>query len=487
MRRFALVMLLGLAACGKTELKTPDAIVTEEVGGDTTSAGELKPSYVSSPIVFDLRPVLAELEVAVPHLMGSIEKDRRIKVMGTPSVSVAPELRRHPFKFDFEQNTVTVSTVIEYRARAWATIFKVSCGMDEPRPRMRVKLAITYSLTPDWHLSTHSRVLELEPVSREERDQCEISAAKIDVTPKIASAARGAVDGALKKLDAKLARITVRPPVERLWLEIQKPISISEGRLWLDIGPKEIFLGPITATDSTLVARLDLLANPRIIGGDAPPADSLPLPNLGKSKATVDTADVYMDGLLTWTAADQILAKELVGKTIGKRLRKITIDSVGASPAGGGRILLEAKVRGAANGIIYVVGTPVYDSTTDLITFPDLAFDANSMGYLVQAASWLANGPFVDQVRAQARIPASRLMEEVIEIANKELDRQRLAEGVDLRGQLSGARVESIRVTREGLRAVGRGTGRLSIEISKSDLVPEVKIRRAGKKPAKKS
>lgn len=482
MRRALVAVLLLVAACQRTELKTqPPDISDEEL---PLPEAAIKESYVSSPIVFDLRPLLEELEVTVPRLMGSVDKNRRIKVMGTPSVSVAPELHRAPFNFAFEGNTVTVTTMIEYRAQAWATLFNVSCGMKDPKPRMRVKIAITYDLTSNWHLKTHSRVLELEPVSREERDQCEISAMKIDVTPKIASAARGAVDGQLQKLDRKLAGVSVRKPVEKIWIEIQKPISLSKGTLWLDIGPKAIALGPITATDSTLVARLDLLASPQIYGGERPAMDTLALPPLGHTKSTIDTADVHMNGLLTWGAADKILGKELVGKTIGKRLHKVRIDSIAASSAGKGRLVLATKVSGAAHGILYVIGTPTYDSTTDLITIPDLALDVNSSGPLGEAAAWLLNGPFVEEVRSMSKIPAARLMDEVVGIANKEINR-RLTEGVELRGQLSGAQVRSVHVAKDGLHAVGHGSGRLWLEISKDDLLPDRKAKSAPKAAGK--
>ena len=84
MRRALVAVLLLVAACQRTELKTqPPDISDEEL---PLPEAAIKESYVSSPIVFDLRPLLEELEVTVPRLMGSVDKNRRIKVMGTPSV-----------------------------------------------------------------------------------------------------------------------------------------------------------------------------------------------------------------------------------------------------------------------------------------------------------------------------------------------------------------------------------------------------------------
>ncbi len=55
-----------------------------------------------------------------------------------------------------------------------------------------------------------------------------------------------------------------------------------------------------------------------------------------------------------------------------------------------GKILLGVTISGAANGTVYVVGTPSYDSVTKLMTVPDLAFDVKSQGYLEFSPGGLA-------------------------------------------------------------------------------------------------
>jgi hypothetical protein len=224
------------------------------------------------------------------------------------------------------------------------------------------------------------------------------------------------------------------------------------------------------------VARLDLLAAPQILSGARPAVDSTPLPSLGRTQATTDTADVRMQGLLTWEAADSIFASKLVGKTIGKGWRRVTIEHLEARSAGRGRLMLDVTISGAADGTLHVVGTPRYDPATDEISIPDLAFDANSAGYLGQAAVWLVNGPFLDEVRDHARIKASVLMDELVRVVTKEVNR-RLTEGVDLRGSLSGAQVLDVHATRAGLVAQATGAGRLWIEISKQHLLPPSKAK----------
>jgi len=481
--------MLVTSACGSETIQPPAAAVSD-VEPDPVAVAVLPPSYVAAPVVFNLRPVLAQIEEVVPKKFGSTDKDKRIQVMkGTPDVWVAPELTRSKFDFGFKDNSLTISTVLEYQAKAWAKALllthSVSCGTDpkKPKPRIKLALSVTYDLTPDWRLKTRTKLVELAPLSREERDQCEISAAKIDVTQKIADAARGAVENALVKLDERLSRVTVAKPIGNIWLTLQRPISISGGTLWLLVQPQAISFGGITATDSSLTARLSLLAQPRMLSGARPPDGTKPLPTLGRGVEGGDTVAVMMDALLAYPAATKLIGKALVGKKFGPKWRTIRIEGVTVLPAGKGRVLLSLELKGRARGTVNVVGSPNYDQATDTISVKDLAFDVNTEAYLGKAAGWLISGPLLAMVRENARFPSAALMQEVLELVNKNINRE-LSSGVFLRGALSSAQPLAIQARHDGLLAHAKASGRLWVEISKEDLIPASLKVGGGSKPA---
>ena len=473
-RRGISLFWLGLAAvsqgCGRSQAVTEAA--EEEVYEEPRF--ELPPSYVSAPLRLDLRPVLRELERTVPRQIGSIDKDKRIQVNN--KTWVAPELTRGPFRFAFADNKVTVSAVFEYRVKAW---FKpllieqaVSCGMGKERPRIRVAIATTYDLTEDWKLATNSRLLRLEPVSDTERDQCEITFLKIDMTGKVITAAEEAVRKALVDLDQRASEFSVREPLEGIWAKMQRPISIAEGTVWLQIRPREVSLGRIQAEDSFLVARLDLLASPRITSGPRPAEDTVPLPaTLGRTITESDTAVVMMEGMLVYPAANQLLSEVLVGLTLGKGWRRLKIEDVSMLPAGRGKVAMSVRVSGRANGVVNLVGTPTYDADLDRIRVADLIFDVKAQGLKERVIGALLGGPFLIDLRRLAAFPASGLLGEAVKLANKEVNRE-LSEGVHLRGHLGAARTMHVQATRKGLVAQARGTGKLWIEISKDGILP---------------
>ena len=342
-RVIALCLLLAAAGCKRQTLDIPEADVSIN---DLPEPADTQPnSYVSAPIVFDFRPVIEQIEQRIPRVIGSIDKETRKQVMSSPKVWVAAELTRSPFDFTFKDNTVTVSTSFEYRANAWAKplliTHNVSCGMGKERPRLNLTVSSTYDLTPNWHLKTKTRLVKFDRPTTTERDQCEISFLKIDVTEKIIASVTGVLEKELAKLDTTIGKVSIEKPIDGIWDKLQKPISIAKGKLWFRIRPQQVALGPITATDSTLTARLDLQAKPRIRAGERPPDDTVPLPPLGRTQAVIDTADVFMEGTLHYAAANEALAKRVSGKTIGKGWRRVKIEQhrrgaggLGEDPAG---------------------------------------------------------------------------------------------------------------------------------------------------------
>lgn len=483
MRRRITGLLAGLLAllpaCRGTALDAPAAAVTEEEI-DLPPPEALPPSYVSAPILFDLRPLLAELETTIPRRIGSVERKDRVQVAGR--VWVAPELRRGPLRFSFEGNTVSVATEFEYRARAWVrpvlVDIGVSCGMGDVRPRLRVRLTTSYDLTPDWHLRTRTRLVELEPVTDDERDQCEVSFLRLDVTGRVVAGAQDALRNALRRLDRDVSRVNLRRPMQDLWAKLQEPLSIGGGTLWFEIRPLSISVGPVVSEDTALVARLDLLAMPRMTSGARPVSDPLPLPELGRAEEAPDTAMVLIEGVLGYPTATRLLAREVAGRSFGLLWRRVRVDDVTVLPAGRGRLLLAIRLSGGASGVVYALGTPHYDPATDLITVPDLAFDLNSLGYLRQVAGWLVNGPLLDDLRSRVRIPATDLLDDAVALANREINRE-LTDGVLLRGTISEARTLTVVAVRQGLLAQARGAGRLRLEISRDNLLPDrVTLRR---------
>lgn len=246
---------------------------------DTLSAS--LPSIVEAPVTYDLDTAIDSLEAAVPLVYGDLEN--RLPLGDRERASFSYELKRSPFKVGVSGKTVSISTVVEYSGRVWyqpivGPELSASCGTDlAPRPRALATLVSTGELTSRWQLRTRTRLIRLEPLSDSTRDRCRLTILKIDVTDRVIAATRRMLEKHLDEFDHSVTRWPVRPRFERIWSQLQQPIWLTDS-VYLMIRPSAAQLGTVETVGSKVVARLSLIASPRIVTGPRPSARDSMLP-----------------------------------------------------------------------------------------------------------------------------------------------------------------------------------------------------------------
>lgn len=265
-----------LAGCGGKSFEAPPpAVVT---GAVVESLPTIPPSRLELPVRYDLKPALEWLQAEVPKTIGDI--DKKLPLAGNSRVHLAYQIEREPFRFGFAPRTVRISSVLHYQGRGWYNPpvlpeMSGSCGTGDLQPRARVTLSVTGRITDGWMLWSKSTVTA-EPLTDTERDQCEVTAARINVTEKVLGAAAGALQGELKKVDRKLAAYPLRTAVEGVWASMQQPLRLTDS-LWLLINPVSLRFLPPSLSGDTLLWQAGLEANPRIVGGAKPAPSANPL------------------------------------------------------------------------------------------------------------------------------------------------------------------------------------------------------------------
>jgi hypothetical protein len=460
----AALVVAALLGC---QTGTVDAPAPAPIAEGVDSLPVLPPSLVDAPITYDLTPALARLESSVPRKFGDIEARRRSTTNRRVHTAFAAE--REPFKVRFDGNTVRVATVLEYQGKGWynaplAGDLFGSCGMGVARPRAVVELATALRMTPDWKLRGKSTVTRVAPFSNEKRDQCVVTVFKIDVTDRVVTTARSELDKRLTALDAKIATLDIRAPMERWWRVLQRPIRLSDS-VWLVLQPRGVHLGPITGNGRMLSIDVGLSGEPRVITGPRPPDGTAGLPPLQRETGKHDQAlHVLLEGELGYDVANAILRKNVVGKRIRRGARWITIRDAQLSGIGGGRIALAVRFDGAATGLVYLIGTPRYDPETRQLYVPDLAYDVSSADLLVRGLEFMRRGDVQNLLRTRARFPVADLVERARERLERGMNRK-LGQNATLVAKVATGDVLAVRATPHGIliRAGANGTARLEV------------------------
>lgn len=461
------VLALVLAACwGSDKVEAPPPMVVEDVL-DSLPAAE--PSIVDSEIRYDLGPAIASLEVAVPRSFGDI--DKRIQA-GNSRAYFAFVAERSPFQISLDGQRVAISGTIEYAGRGWfrppiGPVISAACGTGGvEKPRARIRIASTIGLTPSWSLSSKSRVVAVEPFSDASRDHCRVTPFRIDVTDRVMRATRGVLESQLQNLDRNIAMLNTRERFEQWWRSMSRPIRLTDS-VWLTLNPSDVRMGSVSYDSGSVVARLSLTVQPKIETGNRPNDFDLfkPLPKLVKGNAVGRKLLVTLDGELGYDVANPLLRKAIVGKKVELGDRSIVVRDVELTGIGGGRVALGVRFGGSASGIVYLTGTPKYDSETDQLMVPDLAYDLHTNDMLVRGVAWLKDAAIQDFLRERARFPVDDQLDRLRQLAENGMNRD-LSKGVTLIANLDRARAVSVRATRRALlvRAEASGWARLDID-----------------------
>jgi hypothetical protein len=429
-------------------------------------------SYIDVPVRYDLAPALTWLESEIPVRFGDLEE--RKPVRDEKRLEYAFAAVRSPFRLSIEGRRAVLQADVEYAAKAWydpPVLPKVSasCGT-EVRPRARLTIESDVELTAAWTLRPRTRA-EARPLTASERDKCKVTALSVNVTKKVMTGAREALQEKLKVFDARLASFDLPGQSKRIWKTLESPQRLDDS-LWLVMNPTAVRVGLLEMHGDTLVTSLGLSGYPRVVGGHRPAPSHVPMPAPQDSASRPPVLHLLTEGRLPYDVASTILTRELRGDTIHVAKNSLIVDSLHLRGVGDGRVAVGLEVHGAASGVLYVVGHPAYDTTTTELSMPDLQYDIGTRDLLTGALAWLAGGAVEDFLRKNARIKLAPVIEDGRKLLEKNLNRD-LADGVHLEARVTSGRGLVVRAAPDALllRVVASGQGSLVLDVRPAQML----------------
>ena len=452
------------------ELDAPPPVVVADA---LVAMPEVPGSTIDALVTYNLGTAVDSLDSAVPRTYGDIEQ--RLPIAGNSRTSFGFTVSRSPFRVQVTGQTLVISTNVEYQGRVWyrpplSPELSAGCGVgDAPRPRVRVTLVSTGRLTPRWGLRTSTRVLRLEPYSDDPRDRCRLTVLRIDVTDRVIEATRSMLEQNLQKFDQAVSRWPVRTRFVKLWGQLQRPIRLTEG-VYLEINPYAAQLGSVGAVGDTVMARLRMIASPRVVTAEESGA-VLPLPPLQATGDAGNGAHVVVEGSFSYPVATALLRRALVGRSVVQAGHRIRIRDVQLTGIGGGRVALAVTLAGHVRGRLYFTGTPNLDPVHHQVNVPDLDYDVGTEQMLVQGFAWLKGVDIRSLLRERACLPDSAGIGKLRRLAENGINRA-LAPGVTLSGRIHDAQGTSVRATTREIRLRAVADAEFKLAIDRAPAIP---------------
>jgi hypothetical protein len=456
-------MMLPLAvACSREAPSTKSA--PPDLGAPPPSAPEL--SRFSVPLEYDVTAVLRLVDQVVPTTFGSMDSVRTVN--GDERKHYAFEATRGPFTAFATGREMHLRATFAYRARGYfkprfAPTLSAGCGSEKEQPRIVVELATPLSLTSDWHLVSHARLVTIRPATTEPRDRCDVGILHTDVTDRVIGAARSALEAKLPDIDRKVGKVDLTGRVTEWWRLLRRPIRLTDS-VWLALQPEQLRMGRVRGEARVLTVPVTLDARPRIVTGQEPSISLAPLPPLAKDTVT-DGFRIQMDGVVDYATATRAVTSALAARRFTRAGRTVAVDSVTVLPASRGRLLLAISFAGDASGRLQLVGTPRYQPAAGLVDVPDLDFDLDTDSKLVSGYAWLRSDELRATIRERARVPVQPALDKGRELLLSGLNRK-LGDAVTMSATVDSVAVKGLYVTRDALvvRAEATGQARFTVK-----------------------
>jgi hypothetical protein len=460
-RSVVVTLSWALVACAPEAPSTKSA--PPDVGAPAPSAPAL--SRFSVPLEYDVTAVLRLVDQVVPKTFGSMDSVRAIN--GDSRKHYAFEATRGPFTAFATGREMHLRATFAYRARGYykppiGPTMSAGCGSDKEQPHIVVELATPLSLTANWHLVSHARLVTIRPATTEGRDRCDVGILHTDVTDRVIGAARSALEAKLPDIDRKVGTVDLTGRVTEWWRLLNRPIRLTDG-VWLTLQPEQLRMGKVRGEAKVLTVPVSLDARPRIVTGEEPRTEASPLPPLSKD-TVAEGFRVEMDGLIDYGTATKAITSALAGRRFTRAGRTVAVENVSVMPASRGRLLLGISFAGDATGRLQLVGTPRYQPALGIVDVPDLDFDLDTDSKLVQGFAWLRSDELRATIRERARVPVQPALDKGRALLLSGLNRK-LGDAVTMSATVDSVSVKGLYVTRDALVVRAEATGQAGFAV----------------------
>jgi hypothetical protein len=335
------------------------------------------------------------------------------------------------------------------------------CGFgSEGERRVNVSFSNTVGIQPDYKVKLNITRNEPQPL-----DKCEVCFWGQDITKQVMGGLTTELDAAKKDLDKRYGTVDLKPRFQQVWDKLNKVYNLF-GLGWLKINPQKIRINNLFTLNDSLYIFLGLTAKPSI-SFEKPAEQSSWVPNLGTFSRKPGFS-IFLDAVLSYDSLSAILNQQLVGKEFDfKKLfikKKFIIDSCKIYGAGNEKLVIKVNFSGTNNGVVYLLGKPVYNKDKRSIEVTDIDFDIKSKNILLGSADWLFDRKITKEITKQARFDLGGYIDTAKTTINAQLN-QEWIKGIRSYGNISDIRLIGIYPMQQYLVIRSNCTGDLSVKV----------------------
>ena len=354
------------------------------------------------------------------------------------------------------------------------SMFDQDFGIDKSKEatfKLDVVVNTKLNLNQDWDIITKSEA----GFQWREQPYLELGPVKIPIGSIIETVVNTQIADINKKLDNEITKnIKLKPMALQFWNQLQNPIVVSERyQTYLKIVPEFISMSTIKSDGKKIDVNLGFRSDIAVITGYKPePVELRPLPKLQLQSRVDSTFNLYFNANVSYAFATEYAKKEFVGKEMqfDNGLQLVTINDMNFFNNGdkiGMMLDINALLKNGIfkkkfKGVIYALGTPYYNDSTQTLSIKNFEFDIKSRDALVGTAEWLLKNNLRKKIEEKLNFPMKEQLEKAQKVADESLNNAKIP-GMKLKGKVDSIKPQSIKLSEENIQLIIQSTGRLNV------------------------
>lgn len=456
---FLVFFVAILFSCKSLDIEKPDTVISP------VPKVIYENSTLNIPIEIDLKPYYDEIDQSIPDTIIGSEQV-------CDGISYDYFVLRNPIKFSGENNHLNFAVNSKYRLKlnycpectflfdedGHCIIPRVyaSCGVGEPMRDMDIAFTSFINLQPNWQFKSKTTLQKIKANS-----PCQVTFISYDATDLLIDEVEPILKDLEKDIDKSIQEVDLKPTINEVWQSLEAPIDL-DGYGYLMLNPKKIAMDELEFKDKKALLSVNLDLAPQI-NFDTTTLIHRPLPNLTKF-TNQNGFELILDIQAKYDSIDQLLKRELVGQTFNIEKRVIRFDDVSIFSTENQKINIALKISGSAKGTLYFSGTPVFHSSTQELSIPDLTFNVKTRNALIKSAKWLFNEKIEKKLQDATKINLAQQLLTLQHDIEKELN-QEITEGVHMQGKMNKLEILDVYPFTEQLFIRVRTKGELKIKL----------------------
>ena len=458
--KFLVILFPLLWSCKTIHAPIPN-IENEEI-----TLTEQAVSIISVPISLKLTPFYKEINATAPKKFKGAQNT-------CEGLSYSYLFRRSPLTFYGLGNQLISTINGKYSLRLnycpkCTSLFKktgncvvprvyASCGIDEPMKKIKVQFGTFLKLNKDYSIHSKTKLLKLNLL-----DPCKMTVFKYDATSEVKKEFRKSLNEVASEIDSQIKETNIKKDVQVLWDKISGPIPLGDFG-YLYINPKKISLSNLNYKNDLAFINFNLYAKPLFRSSLDSTFEFSKIPNLSAYKKE-DGFSIEFDIKENFDSLSVLINQQLKDSCIKINKHDFIFKECSIFNASNKKIGIKISFSGKKKGSLFLVGTPHYNSTNKILSFPDLDFDIQTKNLLLKSAKWLLNKKVKEKMIAAAVFNLEEEIDNIKKQINTALNQEYMSK-ITLSGTINNIDIKQINLLENELfiRAIGEGSLKVSL------------------------